>query len=133
VTALEPATLYLDGGCGTCRRTGRLLRALDRSRRLRITSFRTDDSFRLSGLASADLEREVHLVRDGRAFRGYEAVFQVALSLVPLWPAVPVLWLLGVSGIGPWLYGRVADGRKVAEDGWQCCASDRAAHACWHL
>lgn len=75
-----------------------------------------------------DVDREMYLVRPGRALGGYDAYRRLALLLPALWPVAPLLWLPGISHLGRWMYRWLAD-RRLALFG-RCddaCRIDRPA------
>ena len=104
-------TLYYDGGCGMCRRSIRILRALDWLGRLRF-----EDSTRLRD-EELPVSRDSAMTgipmrtRDGGALVGFRAVRR-ALVQTPLGflPAL-VLRIPGVSHAGRAAYNRIAAAR----------------------
>ena len=109
---LIPAhVVIIDGDCPRCRRTGRLLRALDWFDRVRLVT--VDDALGEAELVK-DVERDellssMHVVcRDGTRVKGYGAYLHVAASLPPLWPLLPVAALPGIRALGEAVYARLA-------------------------
>jgi predicted DCC family thiol-disulfide oxidoreductase YuxK len=137
-TAGDPGdrwALLFDGHCRLCRRSVAILIALDWFGRVRPVSFRDVDLPRFnrvfgSSITPIDADREMYLVRPGRALGGYDAYRRLALLLPALWPVAPLLWLPGVSHLGRWMYRWVAD-RRLALFG-RCddaCRMDRPAES----
>jgi predicted DCC family thiol-disulfide oxidoreductase YuxK len=104
--------VLFDGDCVLCRRTVEILRRLDLFERLRFTNFRAHAPADAS-LSPAALARDMHVIGRGGVFRGFEAYRRLALILPLGWLVAPLLWLPGMSGIGPRVYGRVAAGRSA--------------------
>jgi predicted DCC family thiol-disulfide oxidoreductase YuxK len=105
------ATLYLDGDCAVCRRSGVLVTRLDVARRLRIVSFRSDDSFAAHGIAVRDLERRMHMVIHAappQVRSGFDVVAVLVCRLPALWLAVPAVAVLRSIGAGDRVYDAIA-------------------------
>lgn len=116
----QSSLLFIDGYCAFCVRTGRFVAALDSFRRIRVVSFRHDDSYELHGLQLAALHEEIHLVVGEKVFRGFEALVEIAKKVPWLWPTVPVLLLMDRMGLGAALYRKVAASRTLSLDGRHC-------------
>ena len=113
--ALVPSFVVLfDGGCPLCRRTVRILRALDWLHRLRFVDG-TDAAARervAPGLSETAFLVEMYVVdARGRRFPGYEGYLQLALSVPLLWPFALVGRLPGIRQIGAAIYRLVAANR----------------------
>lgn len=107
-------TLYYDGACGLCRRSARLLRALDWLGRLRFEDMTRAAPGTLP-VSVEDAMRGIPMrTRNGRTLIGFPAMRR-ALLQTPL-GAVPalLLWIPGVSHAGRAVYARVAAGRSRA-------------------
>ena len=62
-------------------------------------------------LASRDLEEEMYVIFQGKAYRGFYGYRRIALALPVLWPLAPWLFLPGISSLGELVYGYVARNR----------------------
>jgi predicted DCC family thiol-disulfide oxidoreductase YuxK len=110
--APERVTLVVDGTCGFCTRTVRLVRALDRRRRVTAVPFQKPGVPEANGLTFADCERAAWAVTpDARGYPGAAGI-NVALSTM-LGARLP--WLVyrlpGVRQAQDWLYSWIADHR----------------------
>ncbi len=119
------SVLYFDGNCPDCRRAAHLIERLDWLRKLDTVSFRHDDSFLQAGILPADLEKAMHLVTDRRVLVGFSAVIAICRRLPLLWPALPALWLVGLTGAGDKLYSFLAARRIIVADP-SACKTDRS-------
>ncbi len=103
-----------DGGCGICRRTIASLRVFDIFGRTSYVNVLDAAAVAASGLRSvpADaLVRDMHVIIEGRTFRGFLAYRALAWRLPLFWPALPFLHLWPVPLVGEAVYRRVADSR----------------------
>ncbi len=105
-----------DGWCPLCRRTVRVLGALDLFCRLELVDFRRLDlsafNARHGTQVSAEaLEHEMVIVRDGRAWAGFAGYRILALTLPVFWPLAPWLFVPGISQLGAAVYRAVARNR----------------------
>ena len=105
-----------DGLCPLCCRTVRLLAGFDLFTRLEFLDFRrldlNDYNRRLGlNLASGDLEEEMYVIFQGKAYRGFYGYRRIASALPVLWPLAPWLFLPGISSLGELVYGYVARNR----------------------
>jgi len=106
-----------DGECAVCRRTIRVLTALDLFQRLECSDFRRMD---LGGFNAAhgfklrpeQLEKEIQVISQDRALGGFYAYRAIALALPALWPVAPWLFVPGIPALGRVVYGRVARRRQ---------------------
>ena len=90
----QPLVVLIDGGCPLCRRTARVLHALDWLDRLAFADG-VDGTARdrwAPGLNEAAVMREMYVVDEtGTRHAGYEGYLQLAA-------VVPLLWPFGVAG-----------------------------------
>ena len=105
-----------DGACPLCRRTVRVLTALDLFERLEFVDFRRVDLPQLNreyglSLTPVDLERDMYLIDRGRIFPGFFAYRRMALALPAFWLLAPWLFLPGVTSLGLRVYGVIARNR----------------------
>jgi predicted DCC family thiol-disulfide oxidoreductase YuxK len=105
-----------DGSCALCRRTVRLLGALDLFSALQFQDFRQLDlaaynTSRGLNLEGADLDESMHAVARGRVFRGFSAYSAIAKAVPVCWPLVPFLFLPGIRSLGQLIYARIAPHR----------------------
>lgn len=101
-------TLYYDGACGLCRRSTRVLGALDWLGRLRFQDSTALPEKELPVARAASLVGVPMRTRRGSTLIGFPAVRR-ALAQTPL-GCVPALalYLPGVSHTGRWMYARIA-------------------------
>jgi predicted DCC family thiol-disulfide oxidoreductase YuxK len=105
-----------DGLCPLCCRTVQLLGRLDLFTRLELLDFRRLDLSDYNRrqklkLASRDLEEGMHVIFQGKAYRGFYGYRRIASALPVLWPLAPWLFLPGISSLGELIYGYVARNR----------------------
>lgn len=118
--------LLYDGACPFCRRTVRLLDCLDLFERLEFINFRELDLSQYNrrqslDLRQGDLEEEMYVVSQGRAYRGFYGYRVIALALPAFWPLAPWLFLPGITSLGVMVYGYVARNRlKIVKCDSQC-------------
>jgi predicted DCC family thiol-disulfide oxidoreductase YuxK len=105
-------TLYYDGLCGLCRRSTRILRAIDWLGRLRFEDMTKVPEEELPVPIDAALQGIPMRTRDGRTLVGFPALRR-ALLQTPLGclPAL-LLYLPGISTLGRSVYAKVAAGRR---------------------
>ena len=102
-----------DGLCPLCCRTVRLLTGFDLFTRLEFLDFRRLDlneynrSHRFN-LALKDLEKEMHVIFRGKAYRGFDGYRRIALALPVSWPLAALV--ISPVDLLPWcvIYGYVA-------------------------
>lgn len=110
-----PIAILYDGHCGLCMRSIFTLKILDNLRRLQPVDFwnKTEKQRVAPDLKIADLDKAMHVrLPDGRTFKGFDGVRQIAWHLPALWPLAPFLYVPGVPAIGRAVYARVATRRK---------------------
>jgi len=106
-----------DGLCPLCRRTVRLLTALDLFTRLEFRDFRHLDLDNFNrdlglNLARRDLEEEMYVVFRGKAYRGFDGYRRIGLAVPTFWPLAPWTFVPAISFLGVSVYGRVARNRR---------------------
>jgi predicted DCC family thiol-disulfide oxidoreductase YuxK len=116
--------ILYDGLCPLCRRTVRLLTALDLFAGLEFLDFRRLDLSQYNrshnlDLAPKDLEKEMYVVFRGQAYGGFDGYRRIALALPASWPLAPWLFCPGISFLGALVYGYVARHRLT----WLRCDS----------
>lgn len=110
-------TLLYDGNCPLCRRTVRVVGAMDLLSRIRFINFRTADLADLSALHGgvqldpARLEREMIVIKAGRAYGGAEGARVVAGAVPALWMVWPFLAIPGLSNLSAAVYRGIAGNR----------------------
>lgn len=109
--------VYIDGGCPLCTRAGHLILRLELLGLCQVTSYRKDPSFERFGLTFQALDREIHVVwqagKKHEVVQGFDALVLLAKFLPPLWPFLPSLALLKLTGLGPKVYRWLADNRTL--------------------
>jgi predicted DCC family thiol-disulfide oxidoreductase YuxK len=104
-----------DGLCLLCRRSIRVLRAVDIRRRLvyHDANERAAVSQRFPVLRDVDLDAAMYAVDDrGRAYRGFYAFRRIAWTTPAGWWLLPLLYFPGVSAVGERAYETVARNRS---------------------
>ena len=109
--------ILYDGLCPLCCRTVRLLTGCDLFTRLEFLDFRHLDLNEYNrshpcNVALKDLEKEMHGIVRGQAYRGFDGYRRIALALPVFWPLAPWLFLPGISSLGALVYGYVARHRR---------------------
>src|SRR5215471_10006957 len=109
----KPVQVLYDGLCPFCRRTVRVLAAMDLFRRLEFLDFRALNLAEYGqthgvALTAEALNNEMCVVSRGRSYGGFEGYRLIALSIPALWLLVPFLFLPGMARIGKSVYGYVA-------------------------
>lgn len=107
-------TCYYDGQCGMCRRTVRILRALDWLGRLDIKDMTAVPAAELPVPFETAMTGMPMRTRSGAVLVGFRAVRR-ALMQTPL--GIPVTWILyipGISWAGEHLYRYIARNRRRA-------------------
>jgi predicted DCC family thiol-disulfide oxidoreductase YuxK len=128
----NPVQALYDGMCPLCRRTVRVLGAMDLFRAVEFIDFRSlnlaeyNQKHALKLTADA-LEKEMILISHGRSHGGFEGFRVIALRVPALWPVVPFLFLPGVSKLGGAAYGHVAHNRLALVKCESDCAVDKPA------
>lgn len=103
--------VIIDGDCPRCRGTGRLLRALDWFDRLHLVT--VNDALNSRTLIK-EVERDELLTSmyvvcsNGTYVKGYRAYLHIGMSLLPLWPLLPIAVLPGIRHLGEIVYTRLA-------------------------
>ena len=115
VTATRPArdTVLYDGRCRFCRGQMAILRWLDLTGRLELTSLHDPSVARdFPEIPAEELMREMFVVdRAGRAHPGVQAWRLLSRRLPLLWPAAVPLHLPGSLPLWNWLYRLIARNR----------------------
>ncbi len=106
-----------DGLCPLCCKTVRLLTGFDLFTRLEFLDFRRIDLIEYNrshmlNLARKDLEKEMYVIFQRQAYRGFYGYRRIASALPALWPLAPWLFLPGISSLGALVYGYVARNRR---------------------
>jgi predicted DCC family thiol-disulfide oxidoreductase YuxK len=107
-------TCYYDGQCGLCRRTTRLLRAVDLFHRLDFQDMTAVPESSLPFPLTEAMTGMPMRTRRGRALLGFSAVRR-ALAQTILAPLAWLMYVPGLSRISAATYRRIAAGR--ARDG----------------
>lgn len=106
-------TVLFDGGCPLCRRTVRILRALDWRQRLRFvdaTSAAAREQV-APGLSEAAVMVEMYVVDEaGGRYPGFEGYLQMARVVPIMWPCL-LGRLPGLRTLGHLVYRRIAAAR----------------------
>jgi predicted DCC family thiol-disulfide oxidoreductase YuxK len=124
--------LLYDGRCPLCRRTARLVAALDLFHRLEVVDFRQlnlADYNRGHGLTLTreDLDREMYVILRGGAHAGFYAYRHLSLAVPALWLTAPWLFLPGAHVPGEFVYRHIARNRlKLFKCGPECTTESLA-------
>jgi predicted DCC family thiol-disulfide oxidoreductase YuxK len=104
-------TVLFDGGCPLCRRSVRVLQAIDSFHKLRFADA-TDAQSReriAPGLTEAAVLVEMYVVDGrGRRYAGYDGYLQLARVVPLMWPFRLVGGLPGIRQLGHAIYRRIA-------------------------
>jgi predicted DCC family thiol-disulfide oxidoreductase YuxK len=126
-------TVLYDGSCPLCRRTIRVVRAMDILHRINPIDFRTANVAALASkhrvtLDPSRLDREMVVIQSGEAFGGARGARVVAGAIPALWLAWPLLATPGLSNVASVVYQTVARNRmsllKCEPDASGACAID---------
>lgn len=115
VVTVSAVDVVYDGLCLLCRRSIRVVRALDVLGRVSIhdANDRTAVLAAFPALEGRDLDDAMYALDDrGRVHRGFYAFRRLAWALPPLWVLVPLLYVPGVSAVGERAYAYVARNRS---------------------
>ncbi|MBI2828779.1 MAG: DUF393 domain-containing protein [Acidobacteria bacterium] len=119
--------VLIDGGCPLCRRTARVLHALDWLDRLAFADA-TDEAARerwTPGLNEAALLHETYVVDEtGARHAGYEGYLCIAVVVPVLWPVAAAGRLPGIRQAGHAVYQFIAARRERRGR----CSDDVCAH-----
>jgi predicted DCC family thiol-disulfide oxidoreductase YuxK len=125
----RPIEVLYDGSCSVCRRTVRILRAVDLFTVLRFCDITRLDHADWRDHAGFEfdrpqLERSMHVVSRDRVLCGFAACRVIAGALPVFWPLVPWLYLPGVPRLGTAVYNRIARRRHTCDE---TCPIERPA------
>jgi predicted DCC family thiol-disulfide oxidoreductase YuxK len=117
IMRLGNTEVLFDGSCALCRRTVRLLGALDVFGALQLQDFRRLDVDAYNrrhalNLRLADLDRSMHVVARGHVTRGFSAYCVIAKAVPLFWPLITLLFVPGISSLGEMIYARIAGHRS---------------------
>ncbi len=101
-----------DDRCGFCRRSVRLLRALDRGGKHQYEGSSNEALLAALGISASETDEELKLSMNGQLYGGYDAVVE-ALGALPLtfWLA-PLMRLAPIRWLGRKVYRSIARNRK---------------------
>jgi predicted DCC family thiol-disulfide oxidoreductase YuxK len=106
--------VLFDGGCPLCRRTARMLRAMDWLDRLQFVDATNAEAreFFAPGLSEAAVMVEMYVIdQRGRLHAGFEGYLQIARVVPLMWPVGLLGRLPGLRQIGHAIYRRIAANR----------------------
>jgi len=107
-----PYWLVYDGQCAFCRASVRLLRALDWFRRIRAVDLHTqaeEVAQRAPYLTHNQMMAAMQLITPaGKVYPGFFGFRQAAWLLPLAWALLPLLYLPGMSKLGPAIYAQIA-------------------------
>lgn len=107
-------TVLFDGGCPLCRRSVRVLRAIDWRDRLRFADATNADlRARVApGLSETAVMVEMYVVNErGARYGGFEGYLQIARVVPLMWPLGVLGRLPGLRTLGHLVYRRIAAAR----------------------
>jgi predicted DCC family thiol-disulfide oxidoreductase YuxK len=99
--------VYYDESCGPCRRTARLLDAVNWLGWVRFCEARQHPT--AQGEQYADI---LSTRRDGTPYAGFATYQQIAWRIPLLWWLLPIVYLPPVVWVGRRIYRRIADRRR---------------------
>jgi len=109
----ETLQIYFDGECVLCIRSMTLLHYCDWFHRLAYVDMRnTSPGFVKKIEGTSDPAEMLMLRPDGALRRGFFAWREILWQLPVLWPLSALLWIPGMSQVGPWVYKRIAQSRS---------------------
>ena len=120
-------TLVFDGACGFCTRSVRLLKALDRNRRVTAVPFQKSGTPASVGLTLEECKASAWAIAsDGSRYRGAEAVN--VLVAAALGTAVPLrlYHLPGIRQVQDFIYSLIASNRSRLPGDRPYCAQHPA-------
>lgn len=111
-TMLPVYRVIFDGHCPLCRKSVALLRLLDWLERLRTLDLHQDQDEIARFAPQLTHERMMQAMQlitpHGRVYAGFYALRRMARALPALWLVLPLMYLPGMSQLGPVLYRWVA-------------------------
>ena len=115
ILRIQRVLVLYDGHCQLCTRSVETLKRLDLFSLIEFASFRNPDVVSLHNLDAQRLERRMHTktLRTNDIQEGIDAVIQIAIRLIPLWPMVPVLVVARWLGLGQRIYDFIARYRMI--------------------
>lgn len=106
-----PIVALYDGHCVICNTSRRLIGVFDRAGRVEWLDLHQRESVmtRYPDYDHAAMMGEIHVVADGRLYRGFRGTRRLFRAVPWLWP-VYVLLRLPIIGdwVGPWVYKAIA-------------------------
>lgn len=112
-------TVVWDSHCSFCRRSARLLAALDWLHAHDYVGSAEPGALDDPRITAADADRAVQLLTAAGRFEGYDAIRRILLRCPPTCWFAPLLWLPGVRPLGERVYWWVAARRTCRIDGRQ--------------
>jgi predicted DCC family thiol-disulfide oxidoreductase YuxK len=101
-----------DGHCRFCQAHVKILRKLDRGRRLSYLSLHDPDAANcVADIPPENVMREMYVVTDQKRYGGIDAVRRLTRRLPLLWWLAAILHIPGTRGLWGWLYRKIA-GRR---------------------
>lgn len=107
-------TVIWDSHCTFCRRSVRLLAAMDWLGEHRFVGSAEPGALDDQRVTAADADRAVQLLTHGGRFEGFDAIRRILLRCPPTAVAAPLLWLPGAHGLGDRIYRSVAERRRCS-------------------
>jgi predicted DCC family thiol-disulfide oxidoreductase YuxK len=114
VTSMSRLPVLFDGGCPMCRRTVRIIRALDWNDRLQFVDATNADAraFFAPSLTEAEVLVEMYVIDERqRLHGGFEGYLQMARVVPLLWPMGVIGRLPGFRQLGHAIYRVIAANR----------------------
>jgi predicted DCC family thiol-disulfide oxidoreductase YuxK len=123
----QQLTLVFDGTCGFCMRSVRLLKALDRNRRVTAVPFQTSGVPASVGLTLEECEAAAWAIApDGCRYRGAEAVNAVVAAALGTTVPLVLYSLPGMRQVQDFIYYLVASNRSRLPGDRPYCAQHPA-------
>ena len=114
LTSMSRLPVLFDGGCPMCRRTVRIIRALDWNDRLQFVDATNAEAraFFAPTLTEAEIMIEMYVIDErGRLHGGFEGYLQIARVVPLMWPVGLVGRLPGFRQLGHAAYKVIAANR----------------------
>ncbi|WP_156290523.1 thiol-disulfide oxidoreductase DCC family protein [Oceanobacillus salinisoli] len=99
--------VYYDSYCKLCTTSSTVWGKLDWKNKLSFESFRHLKDYPI------EMEKSLHVFHNGKWYKGYDAIIQIAKILPLLWLLIPAMYLFKILGLGDVIYNQIAKKRKL--------------------
>lgn len=105
--------LYYDNWCPKCMIFKRIITELDISKSIHFEGLRNINLDHTKIDSRRALEEMPSMNLENKVVYGFDSILRVSRYTVLLWPVFPFMWMLKVSGLGDWIYRKIAIDRKL--------------------